>query len=506
MSITQSDVRRLSKSLVAGPQAGRDSDPGFYQALAILPNPDTILRKAGKSEAVFDAIQADAHVIGELRSVRAGLLRYEHRVVPGAEDAKAMRAAELCEQWMARRPAPGMTWPDVIWNMGTAVFRGFRVHEVIWERNGNLILPKAIVDRPNRRFAFDHENNLRIRTREHPAHGVPAEDYRFLVTRHMPSHENPYGTALLSSCFWPYTFKHGGFKWFVKLCERFGLPFPIGKYPAGTPEHEQNSLSEALEELVEAGYAVFQEGGHIDLLEAKGGGQASSPVQQLLIHECNREMSKALTSQSLATEQNSTGARAASETARERETSVHESDREVIAFTFDEAFRWITTINLGEDVAAPTFEFYEEQEARKDRAEVYEIAIRNSDRVSRSAMHKELNIPMAESDDDAIPQGGNRQQPAAFNKRSPCPDCGQYHYAEADEALLDSVDKAIESDYLAPVAKMLADFERQGKGLREFQQALGELYPRMDDTTLANLTAEALAFEWLKGGENAGGD
>ena len=505
MSITPSDMRGLSKSLIAGPQAGRDSDPGFYQALTILPNPDVILRKAGKSEAVFDAIQSDAHVIGELRAVRAGLLRHQYRVVPG-DTAKEQRAAELCEQWLARRPAPGMTWPDVIWNMGSAVFRGFRVHELIWERDGNLILPKSIVDRPNRRFAFDHENHLRVRTRENPTHGVPAEDYRFLVTRHMPSHQNPYGTALLSSCFWPYTFKHGGFKWFVKLCERFGLPFPIGKYPAGTPEHEQNSLSKALEELVESGYAVFQDGGIIELLESKGSGQSSGPVQQQLIHECNREMSKALTSQSLATEQNNSGARAASETARDRETSVHESDREVIAFTFDEAFRWITRINLGEEVAPPTFEFYEEQEARKERAEVYEIAIRNSDRVSRSAMHKELNIPMAESDDDAIPQGDSTQPPTAFNQRTPCPDCGQYHYAEADDALLQSVDQAIASDYLAPVAEMLADFERQGKSLRQFQQALGKLYPRMDGTTLANLTAEALATEWLKGGDNAGTD
>lgn len=505
MSITPSDIRQMSKSLITGPQAGRDSDPNFFRALTILPNPDIILRKAGKSEVVFDAIQADAHVIGELRSVRAGLLRYEHRVVPGADDAKSVLATELCERWMAQRPAPGMTWPDVIWNMASAIFRGISVHELIWERSGNVIMPSSIVDRPNKRFVFDHDNALRVRTREHPIIGVPADDFRFLITRHMPSHKNPYGVALFSSCFWPYTFKHGGFKWFVKLCERFGLPLPIGTYPPGTPEHEQNSLAEAMEELIEAGYAVFQEGGHIELIEIKGS-QGSNPVQQLLIHECNREMSKALTSQSLATEQNSTGARAASETARERETSVNESDREVIAFTFDEAFRWITKINLGEDVTAPTFEFYEEQEARKDRAEVYEIAIRNSDRVSRTAMHKELNIPMAESDEDAIPQSGNLHQWPAFSQQSPCPDCGQHHYTESNELLLDKVDKVIESDYLIPISEMLAEFERQGKGLRDFQQALEELYPRMDDTTLTSLTAEALALTWLSGGENATDD
>lgn len=502
MSMTQTDMKKLSRSLTAGPQAGRESDPAFYRALSILPNPDSVLRKAGKSEAVFDAIQADPHVIGELRSVRAGMLRFENRVVPGGESPKAVIATELCRQWLLKPPAPGMTWPDVIWNMATAIYRGFRVHEIEWEYNGRYLVPKQIVDRPNRRFAFDADNRLRVRTRQKPTHGDLAEDYRFLITRHMPSHENPYGQALFSSCFWSYVFKHGGFRFFVKLCERFGLPFPIGTYPAGTPEHEQDNLAEALELLVEAGYAVFQEGGNVELLESKG--MTGSPVQQLLIHECNREMSKALTSQSLATEQNSTGARAASETARDRETSVHESDREVVAFTFDEAFRWITEINLGKDVEPPTFEFYEEQEARKDRAEVYEIANRISDRVSRKAMHKELNIPMAEDKDDILPQAGIRSMP--FSAPEPCQCCGQHTFAEAEQNLLDRADDLIEQDLIAPAAQMLAEFERQGRSLAEFRDALARLYSNMDTQRLAELTSDALTYQWLQGGDDAQSD
>lgn len=503
MSLTQTDMKNLSRSLTAGPQAGRETDPAFYRALSVLPNPDVVLRKAGKSESVFDAIQADAHVIGELRAVRAGMLRFEHRVVPAGDSPQEQLAAELCRQWLAKKPAPGMTWPDVIWNMGTAIFRGFRVHEIEWEYDGKYLMPKQIVDRPNRRFAFDHDNNLRVRTRQKPTHGDLADNYRFLVTRHMPSHENPYGQALFSSCFWPYIFKHGGFKFFVKLCERFGLPFPIGKYPAGTPEHEQNKLAEALETLVEAGYAVFQEGGSVELLESSS--LTGSPVQQLLIHESNREMSKALTSQSLATEQNNTGARAASETARTRETSVHESDREVIAFTFDEAFRWITELNVGQDVKPPTFEFYEEQEARKERAEVYEIASRISDSVSRKAMHKELNIPMAEDSLDKLPQGGTRPM-MPFSAPEPCECCGQHSFADAGQPLLDEADDIIEKDFIAPIARMLSQFENDGKSLNEFRDALANLYSGMDTNRLAEITTQALTYQWLQGGDDAQSD
>lgn len=500
MSFSKSDMRQISKSLTAGMQAGRDSDPAFYQALNVLPNPDVILRKAGKSESVFDAIQSDAHVIGELRAVRAGLLKYESRMVAGEDTSKGKQAVELCKQWLARRPAPGMTWPDVIWNMGTATFRGFRVHELVWERNGKLILPTSIVDRPNRRFRFDRDNQLRILTREQPANGIQADDFRFLVSRHMPSNENPYGQALFSSCFWPYTFKHGGFRFFVKLCERFGLPFPIGKYPAGTPEEEQNALAEALEEMIEAGYAIFQEGGSVTLLESNSSGNGS-PVQQLLIHECNREMSKALTSQTLATEQNKTGARAAAETAHKRESGVHKCDRDIIAFTFDEAFRWITQINLGDNVEPPTFEFYEEKKGSKERAEVYQIAASISPKVSLAGMHKELNIPMADTDQDAIPQTKSKTEFAQASDA--CQHCGGFHFNQADDGVLEQADHHIEQNVLNPIAQMLAEFEDQGKSLKEFQRALVGVYPNLDDAALSKMTADALTLEWLKGSDDA---
>lgn len=506
MSVSPAEVRRLGRSLPASVVAGRNTDPRFYQALSILPNPDPVLRKAGKSEEVFDAIQADAHVMGELRTVRAGLLGYEYRIVPGGEDAKAKRAHALCEDFLKRRrPARNMTWPDVIWNMGLYVFRGLAAHEVVWERQGDLIMPREILDRPGRRFVFGQENELRVLSREEMTRGIEAGDFRILLTRHMHSADNPYGWAVFSSCFWPYTFKHAGFKWFVKYCERLGIPWLIGRYPKGTPEPDQIALEDALGRMIEAAYAAVEEGNAIELVEAKGGGSSTKLPQHQLVVESNREMSKALTSQTLATEIQDAGARAASETARDREMAGHECDRDQIAYTFDELFRWITTINFGPEVAAPTFEFFTEEEARKERAEVYEIASKITTNISESEMLKELNITPAKDAQDRIQRSSDH--PSAGNQFSRGCQIHDAEFVEGNEPdaatarASQEADTAIERDYLNPVDKRLAEYEAAGKTLQQFLDDMPTLFAALDDEALSYLTRNSMLASALAGME-----
>lgn len=510
--MTPAEVRRMGRALRASEIAGRSTDPRFFHSLSVLPNPDPVLRQAGRDHEVFDAIQSDAHVMGELRAVRGGLLAFEHRVVVGDADAKgAAAAAELCERYLRdSRPAPGMTWPDVIWNMGLYVFRGQAFHEVVWGQDGAQLMPTALLDRPGRRFAYDPDNALRVLTRAQPVHGEDPGLYRILTTRHMHSADNPYGWAVFSSCFWPYTFKHAGFKWFVKYCERVGIPWAIGRYPSGTPEPDQDALEEGLQQLIEAAYAALPEGHSVELVEAKNGGGTRTP-QQHLVHECNREMSKALTSQTLATEINETGARAASETHRDREQAGHACDREQIAYTFDELFRWITELNFGPDVPPPRFEFYEEQEARKERAEVFEIAARLSDNISEEAMLKELNIARAETDADRLqrraappPLAPPAGTPPEFARGCPIHGAAHDHGAgnqpdAATARAAGDADTAIARDFLNPVAARLAEYEASGKTLQEFLADMPTLFADLDDAQLALLTRDAMLAAHLDG-------
>lgn len=499
------DIQRLARKIMTGVQAGRQSDPAFYGGLSVLPNPDQILRAMGREAEAFDAIMSDAHVIGEVRTIRAALLGYQIRVVSTAEDGtKEQQAAELCRQWLAQKPAKGMTWGDVIWNMGTAVFYGRRFHELDWQLTDGYLLPNQVLDVPNRRMVFDNENAPKLLTRLSPVEGEPIEEYKYLITRHMPTTENPYGRAVLSSCFWPYTFKHGGFKLFYQFCERFGLPWPVGKYPAGTSPEDQDFLLQALVDMAQAGAATIPNDDSVELHSVNVSGEL---VQEALVHLCNREMSKALTSQTLATEMRNVGSNAAAKTHSERQLNVNEADRNIIVATMNEAFSLITKFNFGDDVTPPTFQFFKEKETRKERAEIWQIAAEIGE-PSKKAFHEEMNIPIAESESDRLASSGKPTTPTS-DFSGGCNRCGSsFDFAGSDNpdltaATVGAVDSVIEGDFLEPVYQMLREYEEDGRTLREFMTDLPTYLVGLDDDALVDVTSQVFRYAVAEGMDGA---
>lgn len=488
------DIRKISRGNLASAIATRQTDPNFTSMLTVLPNPDPVLRKMNRGQEVFSGISMDAHVLGELRSIRAGLLGFEWRVKAGGDRPGDVRAHELVESFMANRPAPGMHWPDVIWNIAEAVFRGYSVHEVIWERSGNYLMPAEMLDRPQRRFVFSNENELRLKTRQNPLEGEPLEPMKWLLTRHMPSQKNPYGVAVFSACFWPYTFKHSGYRFFVKFAEKYGLPWAIGKYPQGTGQEEQDALADALAQMIEDAVAAVPEGSVVELIESAKGGET---VHERLINSCNREMSKALTSQTLATEIQGEGSRAASETHRGREQDVNESDRAAIAATFNELFEWITHLNVP-DASPPRFEFYTEAEARKEWVEVLDGA-RNFVEVPTRFAHERLQIPQPSDGEAVLPGSADSSSPnGRFNHRS-CDECGDRNeFAMADfpdqvelEKMLDSVDNAELQEQAEALLEPLFILVRKHSP-DEALGLLAEAYSDMDSRRLEDLMLRIL--------------
>lgn len=480
------ELKKASKNNLAREIATRHTDPLFYSALTVLPNPDAVLRKLGRAEDVFDAIAYDAHVIGELRSIRAGMLRFEWRLEPGGDAPADKHALELCEQYMAQRPAPNLRWQDTIWNMALAIFRGFQVHEVVWGRQDRYLMPVALIDRPSRRFRFGAgSNELRLITRNNQTDGEELGPYKWLLTRHMPSYDNPYGMALYSACFWPYTFKHSGWRYFVKFCEKYGIPKAVGKYPVGTPKPDQDALADALAQMVEDNVAAIPDGGSVELLETNISGQL---VHERLINLCNREMSKALTSQTLATEIQGEGSRAASEIHREREEGVNESDRAVIEDAMSELFAWITELNVP-GAKPPRFQFYEEAEARQDWVDVLDKARQYVD-VPKWFAHERLQIPQPVDGEEVLPRGsapGPALEFAASSQGTDVP--GTVQGALDTEAARNPGWDEI----MLPLLQPIFDALENGLTPEEILAQMDEWYPRMDSSRLIDLLERGIA-------------
>ncbi|CAJ4363474.1 phage portal protein family protein [Burkholderia pseudomallei] len=497
------DIKRFVRSVrgVLGKQAAAaDTDPHFFGRLHMLPNPDPVLRAMGVAETVYSSIMADAHVIGEVRSIRGEFRGMDYRVVTWAEeDAKAQLARDLCEQWMQRfRPNPTADWLEVMWQMLTAIFTGYRVHELVWDAWNGYLVPVSVIDRSNRRFGFDVDAQLMLKTRAEPMGAVIEEPYRFIVSRHMATMSNPYGSALLSGCFWPWTFKTGGWKYFVKFCERHGLPWPVARYGFGASEAEQEQLARAIEAMIDSGYAVVPEGSSVELLVANTSG--SMLPQESLINAANREMSKCLTGQAMIAELQNVGARAATETAMKRQSDINDSDRDIASASMSQIFRWITTFNFGEDVPSPELEFFQINAAGKDRAETYQIAANMGARPSRKAMLEELNIPQAADDADALLPATSQPTTAEF---AAADDTVLIESARAEDSRVrsaaDAADAALEASVIEPIARMLEQAERDGRSLVDVQAELTKLVGEIENTELIGIMRRALNWSFTQG-------
>ncbi|WP_244116740.1 phage portal protein family protein [Burkholderia cepacia] len=481
--------------------AAADTDPYFFGRLHMLPNPDPVLRAMGVADTVYASIMADAHVIGEIRSIRGEFRGMDYRVVTWAEDdAKAQQARDLCERWMQGfRPNAVVTdWLEIMWQMLSAIFTGYRVHELVWDAWEGFVVPVNVIDRPNRRFGFDVDAQLMLKTRAEPVGAVVEDPYRFIVSRHVATMSNPYGSPLLSGCFWPWTFKTGGWKYFVKFCERHGLPWPVARYGLGASEAEQDQLAQAIEAMIDSGYAVVPEGSSVELLVANTSG--SMLPQESLINAANREMSKCLTGQAMIAELQNVGARAATETAMKRQSDINDSDRDIASASMSQIFRWITTFNFGEDVPSPELEFFQINAAGKDRAETYQIAANMGARPSRKAMLEELNIPQAADDADAL-LPAPKQAPAA--EFAAADDAVLIESAQAEDVRVrsaaDAADAALEAAVIEPIARMLDQAERDGRSLADIQTELTKLVGEIDNAELIGVMRQALQWSFAQG-------
>lgn len=491
-------LKKTGKRFLSKAIATRSSDPDFYGALKYLPNPDEILRKLGNSHEIYKAIEQDAHVIGELKSIKAGLLGYEWRLQVGGDSTVDQQALELCESVFKREPAKDMLWQDVIWNMYAAVLKGFQVHEVVWVLHEGNYVPGQIIDIPQRRFVFSPDNKLRLKTKENRIEGEELGEHKWLLSRHMPSTDNPYGVAVFSSCFWPYTFKHSGFRYLVKFCEKYGIPWAIGRYPEGTPVDQQDALADSLANMVEDGVAAIPGDGSVELLQSSSSGEL---VQERLINICNREMSKALTSQTLATEIQGNGSRAASETHSKRQAEVSSSERLVIEATMNILLRWITEINIP-GAEPPTFEFFEEAEARQEWVDVLDKARQFMD-VPEDFAHDRMQIPLAEKGQRVLPRTAAVQSLAEFSHS--CPHCNDFASKSepdnVDKLITQAVDKAdmiIEAN-INDIVGVLDHYIKVGLSLDDFLLRIEQMYPDMNQDKLQKLSTDAMSASALVG-------
>jgi len=331
--------------------ATRNRSVDFYSLMRNLPDPDPVLKRQGKDIKVYREFLCDPHVWACVQSRKSGVLSLEWEIDRGKAKSKQ---AQIIEDYFK-----SIDINTLISEILNAFLFGFQPIEIVWENTGSLIIPRDILAKPPEWFVFDDNNNLKFKSKEN-FNGELLPDRQFLCPQYEATYDNPYGERTLSKIFWNVTLKKGGFKFWIKFVEKYGMPFLVGKHPRGTTQESNKNLFQLLEKMVQDAVAVIPDDSSVEILEATK--VSSGDIYEKIVDKMNAEISKAILGQTLTTEIGNKGSYSASKTHMDVRKDIIDADKRMVERTLNKLIRWIYQLNFKEKTNIPVFSMFEEED------------------------------------------------------------------------------------------------------------------------------------------------
>lgn len=443
-----------------------------------LPNPDPVLKKAGKDMRVYREILTDNHV-GAVESIRkAGVESLEWEIDPGeAQSRQAKFVSDLFRD---------LDVSKMIGQALEAVDFGYQPMEVMWKRVGQFDVPFAVEAKPPEWFHFSADGHLLLRTRDNWI-GEEVPPYKFLLPRHRPTYQNPYGLPLCARAFWWVAFKKSGVKFWLLFAEKYGMPWPIGKVPPGSDQEKIAHTREALVNMVQDACAVIDNDSSVEFLR-DGSLGSSSDLYRDLAAFCNEEISKAWLGQTLTTQIGETGgAKAAAETHYKVMGHLVRRDQKMVEQAMNQLIRWVVELNFGPNTVMPKFCMYEKEDVDKILAErdgkLYSLGVRF--KPAYIAKTYGLDVEDFEVVEPAAPPGTEFN----FAEREPEPGSGPKSVDHEAASISREALQQMAEGMLKPLWPVIESGETAPEKLAE---ALAAAYPKMDDHAFADALERAI--------------
>jgi phage gp29-like protein len=318
---------------------GRDITRGWVNAIGnYLPTTDEILlTKGGGDLKLYEAVLQDDQVKSCLQQRFRAVTSHEWEVLPGGEKRIDKQAATHLEQQLK-----AIKWDDCNEKMLYGVHYGFSAAEILWGRDGDNVCIADIRVRDRRRFEFDIDQNLTLKTYGNPL-GEALPDKKFWHFSVGADHDDePHGRGLAHWLYWPTFFKRNGVKWWMRFLELFASPARKGTYPAGSSKQEKDILWDALASFGFDDRMMIPEGLAIEFLESSRNGTVD---YKSLCDQMDAAIAKIILSQTMTTDNGSS--RSQAEVHQDVADSVIESDADLICDSFNNSVvKWLTDWNF----------------------------------------------------------------------------------------------------------------------------------------------------------------
>lgn len=464
---TKIDKQRATLSKLFSFYASRANN-NFESYMEFLPNPDLILKRQGKGLELYDELLYDAHLMSCYQSRKSGVLSFKWSLYVNSNSRRKSNS-EVYN--LIYNVFENLDLPSLLSEMLDAVFYGYKPMEIMWKVDNGYIIPESIIGKPPEWFFFDTVNQLRFRHNDFP-NGLVVPDKKFLIVQHNSSYKNPYGMALLARCYWPVIFKKASMKFWVTLLEKFGTPFLHGKIGLGKGMEEFEELFRALEMLRQDGVLVTEEDVQVNILEASK--TSSYDTFYSIVRFMNGEISKAILSQTLTTEQGDTGSYAMSQTHLQVRKDVVDSDKQLVEYWLNKLIEWIIEFNFESVSEMPRFVMYEEQDVDMTLAQ-RDQTLSSTGQVKFTKEYFKRNYGFK---DDEIEISFEQTKPQ-FSESDKISEKSDFDISQFD-VLTQSV--------LKPILEMI----NESKSYNEIQDKIIEMFPELDTTILEEYLAKGI--------------
>jgi phage gp29-like protein len=364
--------------------------------LSYMPNPDLLLDTTNETLEIYRLMMLDGRISSLLELRKMIVLNLPYRVKPIDEsDKKAKEIADFVLDAISR-----INIFSQLKELLSALEMGFSFSEVVWELENGYWMPKELYSRKQERFGFKEDGTPVLVVDPVNPMRVLDNPYKFIVHRHSPIAENPYGNSVLKQCYWPWMFKKAGFRFWLTAAEKFGVPTVLALFDTDNEEQARDRadlIAAALSNIQNDAAVALSNMKDIKTLEMKGGSLADFKV---LIDACNSEISYAISGQSLATSESKYGTRAQAEVHEDVLRELAKGDAKQLAWTLNNTLiKWIVELNFTQNAPHPVFEFEFEEAASW---EIVKDAIDRGVAVSKDALYKQYNIPRPADEADAF--------------------------------------------------------------------------------------------------------
>lgn len=288
----------------------------------------------------------------------------------------------------------------------------------------------------------------------------------------------------------------GGMKFWVQFTEKYGSPWLIGKHPRGASTKETNELLDSLEGMVQDAVAVIPNDSSVEIKEAAGKTGSADVYRELLMY-CRSEINVALLGQNQTTEAEAN--RASAQAGLDVTEDIRDGDASIVAATLNAVIRRVVDLNFGENVDAPVYELWEQEQIDKALAERDKSLTESGVRFTTAYWQRTYNLQ--DGDIEATP-ATTAEVNADFAESGLRPVLDQHALDQAIDGLAPADLQQQAEQALLPVIEAL----QKSRDETEVLGLLAETSPDLDATALQALLAKLIFMANLWGRLSAAAD